>query len=289
MRDLAQERIAGLDVSGAAIQGARSEQQDSFRLRWFEEDRAWLLIVADGMGGHAAGALASTIAVEGFLASFADLRSKRTPLEDALQTALHDANARIALAQSRNPQTAGMGTTLVAAYVAPAGIAWISVGDSPLWLFRNGELYRLNEDHSLRGIVGKEAKGTANMLRSVLNGDPIPMIDCHAQPVPLEPGDLVVAATDGLLTLPEEQIATVLKAGGTSAPDSLTHHLLDAVEACRKPNQDNCTIVLAQMPEEDRGAITPSKKPYHELALGLAGAAAGALTIIAGYFILTTS
>jgi serine/threonine protein phosphatase PrpC len=241
---------AAPSVFGAAIQGRRHEQQDAFRTRWLKAERAWLLVVADGMGGHAAGGLASRIAVDGFLASFAALREAGAELQDAFRKAVEDANTRIAKAQAARPELAGMGTTIVGAYLCSRGIAWISVGDSPLWLYRRGDLLQLNEDHSLRHTVEADSRGVGNMLQSVLNGQRISLIDCHAELMPLRTDDLILVGTDGLLTLSEKQIARQLDENGTKDPQHLTLALLQTVEHMQKPNQDNCTLIIASAPRK---------------------------------------
>ena len=230
---------------GAEIRGRRSEQEDSFRLRQFEDDGSWLIVLSDGMGGHAAGALASRIAAEGFLASFAALKARSAPLEDALMTALHDANDRIGHVQQAAPDAEGMGATLVAAYLAEAGVSWVSVGDSPLWVWRAGRLRRLNEDHSLRGLVRRDERGASNLLRSALGVPNIPLIDCHAVPEPVARDELVVVASDGILTLNEEQIGGYIAAHAHHGVEQLATGLLETVAGIGRDNQDNCTVVLA--------------------------------------------
>ncbi len=234
-------------VFGAAIQGQRSEQQDSFCSIWLPKERAWLLIIADGMGGHAAGEVASRIAVDTFITSFNAARSAGTGLEEALNLSLDSANARIASTQRASPETIGMGTTLVAAHLSTNGLAWISVGDSPLWLYRADKLIRLNEDHSLRGAVAAGARGVGNLLQSALNGQTIALIDCRAQPYPLLAGDLVLISSDGLLTLTEDEIAATVRQSSVGGPEAITRAILDAVEDRRKSNQDNCAVVVASV------------------------------------------
>ena len=118
-----------------------------------------------------------------------------------------------------------MGSTLVAAVVSSEGLNWISVGDSPVWLFREGELERLNADHSMKSeldelvaegrMTEEEAKQDPrrNMLNLAVMGAPIPrkMRDVPKQPVAVKKGDLVVLASDGLLTLDKPEIARILQ------------------------------------------------------------------------------
>jgi len=209
-----------------------------------------VLVVADGMGGHAAGDAASQAAVRGFLAAY----GTRGQPHDRLRSGLDRANAAIAEETESHPEWSGMGTTLVAAAVAEAGLQWISVGDSLLCLFRDGKLERLNEDHSMRPVIAElRARGDAetdfyrpNQLRSVLMGDEIAKIDAPEEPFPLKAGDFVVLATDGLETLSDEEIASLL-AGDAAGPAAACQALLAAVEAKDHPRQDNTSLFVVEV------------------------------------------
>lgn len=233
------------DIYGAAIVGRRSNQQDYFCIHWLNERRAVLLVLGDGMGGYAGGDLASKFAVNGFVSAFATLLGGKASVENALLGALDAANACVRAAQLNSLELAKMGTTLVGAYLSEAGIAWISVGDSPMWLFRRGQLIRLNEDHSLRQMKREGARVSGNMLRSAVVGEPIPLVDCRSEPVGLRRGDLIVLASDGVLTLSEPEIGAVLQANSNEAPRHVSHRLLAAVEERQSSDQDNCAIIVA--------------------------------------------
>lgn len=277
------------EVFDGAIQGARSEQQDAYRTRWIESDRAWLLVLADGMGGHAGGGTASRIAVDGFVAAFVSKRSRGATLEDAFHAALNDANARIAQVQQAQPELGDMGTTIVAAYLSPTGVSWISVGDSPMWLCRGGRLTRLNEDHSMREIAGS-AKNLRNMLQSVLNGQPIPMVDCKAAPVATAPGDVLLVASDGILTLRDEEIAETLRQMYPHGAESIGQSLLAYVTDYQKSNQDNCSVIVAfptgpaDVTVSSGGKGLPHIDMKSAMAVG-ASAVAGFLSVLAVYFV----
>jgi len=266
-------------VYAAAIQGARSQQQDSVRLRWLADDAAWLIALADGMGGHAAGDLASKIAVDSFVGSFAALRAEHAGFEEAFGTALTEANARIAAMQQARPETRGMGTTLVAAHISRQGLRWISVGDSLLTLYRDGSSARLNEDHSLRGL-SEEARGSssANMLVSALSGGPIQKIDLHTEPLPIVRGDVLMVASDGVLSLADAEIARVLASAGPAQVDVMTNSLIDCVERAGVPHQDNCTVALFAPDAESRarGRSRLALLLYAVLGLAVAGVAIAA-------------
>ena len=258
---------AGADESGAvAIQSwnARIWRGNSrrsrkpaglFRIHRLEREQAWLLVLADGMGGEAAGEIASRLAVDEFVVSFEAHRQAGKSLDHALGGALQSANNRIGQEQEERPETLGMGTTMVGAYLSPAGIAWISVGDSPLWLYRADDLRRLNEDHSLRQMGGS----AGNMLQSALNGQPIPLVNCRAIPLPVHDGDLIVLCSDGILTLAEDQIAETIRNSATTNPEFIVWLLLHAVEDKKKRHQDNCTALIASM---SAGATSARSRPF---------------------------
>ena len=274
------------EVSGSAIQGARSEQQDSFRLRWIENEKAWLLVLADGMGGHAGGGIASKIAVDGFVAAFVTQRGRGLPIEDAFRAALDDANLRIAQAQKNRADLADMGTTIVAAYLSEDGVCWISVGDSPMWVLRGGRLHRLNEDHSMREVAGS-ATHLRNMLQSVLNGQPIPMVDCHASPVGLRAEDVLVLSSDGLLTLQDDEIAEVAEAYVNDGADVVVEALLHRVDSYQKSNQDNCSVIVAFPPLHQAPAESPIQKLQREIVPTLISAFAGFAATLTIYFLIS--
>lgn len=170
-----------------------------------------------------------------------------------------------------------MGTTLVVGHLSSRGIAWISVGDSPMWLYRNGSIHRLNEDHSLRRMPGV-ANGSRNMLQSALTGQPIPLIDCHPEPVPLDGDDLVLVGSDGLLTLNEDLIASTIEKAATPNPELLTWLLLHAVEDRQRAKQDNCTLIIANsLPPP---ASAPLAKLMRILSLRVVAAAVGGAAIL---------
>ena len=211
-----------------------------------------MLVLADGMGGHAGGAEASKTVVEGFQDAF---HHDADSVADRFNAGVTAANERVREKQEADPNLSEMGATLVAAVVLGADLYWVSVGDSLLWVFRDGRLHRLNADHSMRpvlqdlvelGRMTEEealADPRANQLRSVIYGDAIPMIDMNAEGFGLERGDLVVLASDGLETLPDEALAEVIKAGADDA-ERIVEALLDAIAGAGRPGQDNTTILV---------------------------------------------
>lgn len=245
-------------VAGGQIQGDRGYQEDDFSIRLLTDDNApadedrLLLVLADGMGGHAGGAVASKTVVQAFQDSF---HRTADGIADRLNAGVTAANDSVKEKQQSDLGLSEMGTTLVAAVVIGPVLYWVSVGDSLLWVFRDGRLHRLNADHSMRPVLldlvelgrmtEEEALNDprANQLRSAIFGDAVPLIDMNADGFGLEIGDLVVLASDGLETLSEAVLAEVIEAGADDA-QGIVDALLDAVAKAGRPGQDNTTVLV---------------------------------------------
>ena len=212
-------------------------------------------VLADGMGGHTAGALASRMVCDSFISAYRGLNGARP---ERLLAALRSANDSIADEVKLNPVLSGMGTTLVAAVFGDAGVEWVSVGDSPLLLFRRGEIALLNEDHSLapeldrlaaEGLISAaQAKNDPrrHMLRSAVTGEELDLVDVSRKPLVLEAGDYVILASDGLHTLDTAEVARVVAAYAEDGADAVAEALIRAVVAIRDPHQDNTTVMAVR-------------------------------------------
>jgi protein phosphatase len=244
----------GFEHATRAAKGARRYQEDTADV--LADAGGIVAVLADGMGGHVGGALASALACRHFLAAFA------TPdgnVRARLDEGLRSANRAISSRTAEDPGLDGMGCTLVgvAFRASPDRIEWISVGDSPLYLVRNGEIVRLNEDHSLApeidrmaeaGRIGWDTARThphRHVLRSALTGGEIELIDRPHSPLTLEPGDAVILASDGIHTISEADIAGVV--GAAATPEAAAEALLAAVEAVGEVYQDNTTVVVVRV------------------------------------------
>jgi protein phosphatase len=212
-------------------------------------------VLADGMGGHTAGALASRMVCDSFISAYRGLNGARP---ERLLSALKSANDAIAEEVRSNPVLSGMGTTLVAAVFGDAGVEWVSVGDSPLLLFRRGEIALLNEDHSLapeldrmaaEGIISAaQARNDPrrHMLRSAVTGEELDLVDVSRRPLALEPGDYVILASDGLHTLDMAEVARVVAAYAEDGAEAVADALIRGVVLMRDPHQDNTTVMAVR-------------------------------------------
>lgn len=234
-----------IDFAAGQDIGRRETQEDHFSIEELE-DGSLLLAVADGVGGRTAGQVASKVAILGFFEGFRNAEGSDV---DPLLEGLDVANESVLLAgHEREEGSPGMGTTLLAVHLSGTSLAWVSVGDSPLFLVRRGQISQLNEDHSGRAL-GSGSGIPRNMLFSALTGAPIPAIDRPHAPFSLDPGDILLAATDGILVLKQDEIAGVLHGNGTA--EDLVRSLLDAVDSRDHPRQDNTTVVLVRIPPSE--------------------------------------
>ena len=252
--------LAEKDFAGRQAVGKRSDQEDAYAFAAIPARpgaaTGLLLLVADGMGGHAAGHRASELAVRTFAGAFQ--RGGET-MGERFTRAVDAANDALAAAIEANPdELEGMGTTLLAVAVTSLGLEWASVGDSPLYLFRRGTLRRINADHSFRPVLREMvAKGELteaqaatsslrNRLRSALIGGEIALLDLAPTPLPLLDGDLVLAGSDGLQTLGDDALAAVLRQHAAADAAPLAAQLVQAVLAAGAPKQDNITATIVK-------------------------------------------
>ena len=155
------------------------------------------------------------------------------------------------------PRCSGMGTTLVAAAIERDSMHWVSVGDSPLWLVRNGEIERLNEDHSVAGLLepsggthaevpgaGLSGSARSELVEAVL-GEDIRRVDAPDEALRLSPGDLVLLASDGVETCASDRLCAIAASAADS--DRLVDTILDEVASLDRAAQDNATVIALRL------------------------------------------
>lgn len=215
-------------AAGGQIQGARRRQEDAWRIDTWTPGEI-LGMVADGLGGHPAGDIASTVGVAAFGRRFAGAREEGegTPA-DWLRNAMRAADLELRARVRQDPALRGMATTLVALYLQEDGFWAASVGDSYLLQLRGERLTCLNELHS-------ESGGVTSCV-----GYNLTRLDVVARRG-LEAGDRFLLASDGIATLGSVEVAALL--GGADDPEMAVSDLLAAVEEQALPSQDNVTLV----------------------------------------------
>lgn len=252
------------NIAGDQSQGARNYQEDNFLVLDLgdnEGNDSILLLLADGMGGHAGGAEASHVAIHKFAQKFEE--STCGNISHRLEESLQYANAKIGMYTQEFPEFEGMGCTLVCVHIDNNIIHWVSVGDSPLWIYRNNILRRLNADHSMVPILKKmvelgeltsaqaEQDSRKNALRSAVSGDKIELIDVNTDGFVLQKNDILLLATDGLETLSETEIGRLLNSRENLNSNEIVTNLLESVENAGRPGQDNTTVVVLNVLDQE--------------------------------------
>ncbi len=217
-----------------------------------------LLVVCDGMGGHAAGQLASTLATETFVQSLIE-DGDLGPNPERLLAASVRANTAVHEAAQENPALSGMGSTLVCAAIDRGKMGLLNVGDSPAWIFRSGAAQLVSQDHSwpaeqvrLGIIKPEEARDHPmkhRLTRAIGVWDQIP---AYTDVLALEEGDSVVLCSDGVETagVSVEEMGRLLFDGA-----DLDAGIKRVIERCRELGApDNVTIAAASARSADSGA-----------------------------------
>jgi protein phosphatase len=229
------------------------QRTDTGRQRRGNEDsslaRPPLFVVADGMGGAQAGEVASRIAVDVFEHQLPESGSP----EERLAGGVEEANRQIYHRSRTEHERAGMGTTLTAAYLDDAHVAIAHVGDSRAYLFRDGTLTRLTQDHSLvdellrRGKLTEE-QAAEHPQRSIITRalGPEPEVEVDRFTYSARADDIVLLCSDGLTSMISEQRITDILRSNESL-DRAADELID--EANAAGGRDNITVVLFRLEE----------------------------------------
>ena len=260
------------EIANGQIKGGRDYQDDYFSLvPDVSEEKACLFLLADGMGGYSGGAIASKTIIENFKIYFKKyLQDKQEP-KDALNNALLSSNRALERTKKEKPEHKQMGATLIALYLTDKKAYWVSVGDSPLWLIRDGEkIRRVNQNHSIAGllklqyengeITKEEMQNATNkhMLTSAITGEELNLVDLNE--LKLKDGDIFILASDGIETLQEDRVENIVKSSKNSK--EATQEILNAITKAEVPNQDNATLVIikSEILTQQSQTTTPMNK-----------------------------
>ncbi|MEM8802492.1 MAG: protein phosphatase 2C domain-containing protein [Pseudomonadota bacterium] len=261
------------DVASVLNRGCRDYQEDAIATDFPIGADFGYAVLSDGMGGHAAGDVASKIVVTEV---FSELKFQSSDVEgleknvgDVLKCAAVSANECMSAHAANNPQTAGMGATLVAPVFIRDTLFWISIGDSPLYLMRGGRLRQLNEDHSLgphidymvrSGMMPEDIGRNhpdRNALTSVLIGETIERIDCPDRPFKLKDGDVLIVASDGLQFLSNSKITQTVADNADAGSTQIAERLLEELRDLNDPEQDNVcfSVVTVNLMDHARDGV----------------------------------
>ena len=213
-----------------------------------------LLVVADGMGGHAAGEVASRMTVEGIVQSLNDRGEESSKLRGNafgafLRRVLEEVNQKVWQAGQESDKR-GMGTTCTLAAIRDDQLFLAHIGDSRAYLLRDGELHQVSKDHSWvedavdQGVITREQARThpnRNVITRAIGLEPQPEIDTSV--MALADGDLLLLCSDGLNSMiPDEDIHRILT---TSGLEDVCRALIRAANS--QGGHDNITVVVAKV------------------------------------------
>ncbi len=232
----------------------RAANQDSLVVRLCGEYQEWmdcghLFVVADGMGGHSVGDLASHIAVDSLPMAYFKIDAESVP--DRLRSAIVAANRAINDKARENPEFADMGTTCSTLVLSPLGAFVGHVGDSRVYRVRNGQIQQLTFDHSLQWEMVRQGRATIdnvdmlhprNVITRCLGPDQNVQIDIEG-PFQVLPEDRFVICSDGLTGhMSDSEIGAI----ASSMPPGDAARLLINLANCRG-GTDNVTVVVARV------------------------------------------
>ncbi|ABB15498.1 Stp1/IreP family PP2C-type Ser/Thr phosphatase [Carboxydothermus hydrogenoformans] len=242
-----------MKIVGKTAKGpVRALNEDAY----FIDEKKSILAVADGMGGHSGGAVASQLAVRIIAEYFAQFRSGEiTEAEKSIQEVFQIINKKIKEQQNKDANLKEMGTTLTLGIFAGENLFIGHLGDSRAYVFRANKLLKLTQDHTYvakmvsQGIITEEdaiSHPYRHLLLKALDGanEEVDIVKFQ-----VHPQDLYLFCTDGLLDgIKEAELAEFLDTNQTMALENLADELIR--QALLKGSRDNITVVLARFAEE---------------------------------------
>jgi serine/threonine protein phosphatase PrpC len=240
--------MGGLKVSSLTDIGSRSTNEDRVFTDYY--DGLYLLAVADGMGGHSAGEIASSVAIDEVKKAFQNGLLKRL-IDGTVREVIEKANMKVYHLSKEQPQYTGMGTTLVMALIRQDGGIISNVGDSRAYCISGSRIERITRDHSaVQELLDKEriTEDAArhhpyrSVLTRVLGVEPEVQADLYD--VTLEPGDMLLLCSDGLTNSLNDQEILEIVNDYSDADETCTSLVSNAKE---KGSTDNVSVILAKV------------------------------------------
>ncbi len=247
---------AGIELGNLTDIGCqRDENQDSYCYAEPESEEAFhkkgrLVMIADGMGGHVGGKMASGIAVDAFRSAF--VSSDLEDPEAALTEALSAAHLAIRGFVREHPEYSGMGTTCTAAVLRDGQLYYGHVGDSRLYLVRESKITQLTRDHTMVGRMVEQGllredevkdHPDRHVLISAMGVGESLFADLPGAPIPLLPEDILLLCTDGLYDTISDEELRVMVSHGTAG--TACRQLIETAKA--RGGQDNITVQIVRI------------------------------------------
>lgn len=265
-------RVRVISLLGAKTDLGRIRENNEDKLEFFQPDdpdilatKGALYAVADGMGGHAAGQIASEMALKNVVKSY---YSDNSPMiEESIRAAVQQANGIIYETARAIPERSGMGTTITLLIIRGEEAFIAQVGDSRCYRLRDGKIKQITEDHSwvseqvkMGGMTREEAEMSPfkNVITRCLGTAPSVDVDIYSED--LQIGDQFLLCSDGLSG--EVKKDEMRKALSDSSPSESALKLVDL--ALERGGKDNITVLILSI----KDIITDDDKPAKKKGLG---------------------
>lgn len=261
------------DVAVGEARGKRPTQEDFVFANFPETGSAGLAVLSDGMGGHRNSIVAAKFLVTGVAgelsADLDDFEAMEDDLPGRLEGLTHFANLQLGSYIRQRAIKHTIGATLLSVAISNAKLFWASVGDSPLYVIRDGQMNRLNADHSMSpqidfmveaGMISKDNAVNhpdRSILTSAIYGKPIKKIDCPGHPFELQEDDVILLASDGLASLEADRLIEVVSTSRKAGSNEIVRQILAAIGAADLDDQDNTALVVVQVLSGDRARTDP--------------------------------
>ena len=238
--------------------GDRDEQEDSYGIFYRADDaeaRPLGFTVADGMGGHVGGAIASQTVVD---SAKLCLEDSNEVLEETLLGEIVEAcTDNLAQCVRLNPEFEGMGSTLALIIFQGPLLSLLSIGDSLVYGFSAKQgLQRLNDDHSMKPVLdrlmdtgelpltGEEYNSQKNMLRSAITGSKVELVDFQWQALRAADYECLILASDGIDVLGIPEIERMIADASKDSPAKVVDEITQSITRVGAKGQDNATIIV---------------------------------------------
>ncbi|HYH05268.1 MAG TPA: protein phosphatase 2C domain-containing protein [Bacillota bacterium] len=244
---LGEKDKGGIQIGSSQILGSRDEQEDSYAT--VVNSNGVLAVLADGMGGYSSGKQASGLVVQTFVDEF------ETKEIDSIENFFHNTSLLCNKKILSVTKEEKIGSTLAAVRVDKGYLNWISIGDSAIILFREGELSNLNKKHIFQSMLEEQYQSGKISKREVLNNpkkkrltsyigyEGLREIEVNKRAFKLLPGDRVILCSDGVYnSMTEVEIEEILAMN--LKPEKAAEKITRDIAAKNHHHQDNATIII---------------------------------------------
>ncbi|MBR5279573.1 MAG: serine/threonine-protein phosphatase [Clostridia bacterium] len=244
-----------IEVAVLSLKGNRSCQED--RVGFALDDAQGMIVLCDGMGGHEGGKMASTIAVEEFLAAYRKNPNVQSVREFLLGT-IEDADQKVSRIQRPDGTMMRAGSTVAAIYVRENQLFWVAAGDSRIYILRNQELVQVTKDHTYQMILDtkwhngeislekyQSEMKRKHMLISFLGVGGLPYVENNKKPLQLLPNDRIVLVSDGIYKLyGNDELIGLFR---TNDCRKIFHCIQEDVRLNQQRNLDNLSMAIIKV------------------------------------------